>query len=331
MDVHYDDKPSMISETTWTRPNRFRSEAPLYLAAYGALQDSDAIVHFAFDGADWNVKPNFWMQPWTLMSPAMMGQFPAAALIYRQGLVTTGPLVADIDLNLKDTLALQGTPLPQDASFDELRLKDVPAGADLKPGQRLDPLLHYVGRTHVRFGDKPRGVRLNVPAGAIEHLKQIVRSATDELALDYGKGVLTLNAKRAQGASGDLRSAGAIDLRDVKLECDLDLAHIVLVPLDGQPLATSRRMLLQVMSEERNSGWRTEPAGNGLQRIASIGRNPWMIRSLRGTVQLKRPDGGALEALPLDPNGRVAGKAMPASSIQLEPGTIYYLIRAKSS
>ena len=57
MDVHYEDKPSMISETTWTRPNRFRSEAPIYLAAYGALQHSDAIIHFALDGANWAVRP----------------------------------------------------------------------------------------------------------------------------------------------------------------------------------------------------------------------------------------------------------------------------------
>src|SRR5258708_2572431 len=87
MDPHYDGKPSMISETTWNRPNRFRSEAPLYLAAFGALQHSDAIVHFAFDGANWAVKPGYWMQPWTLLSPAMLGQFPAAALLYRRGLV----------------------------------------------------------------------------------------------------------------------------------------------------------------------------------------------------------------------------------------------------
>ena len=80
----------MISETTWNRPNRYRSEAPLFYAAYGALQDSDAIVHFALDSADWSVKPGFFMQPWTLMSPAMMGQFPAAALIYRKGLVEPG-------------------------------------------------------------------------------------------------------------------------------------------------------------------------------------------------------------------------------------------------
>ena len=51
MDPSYDGKPSMISETTWNRPNRYRSEAPLFYAAYGALQDSDAIVHFALDTA----------------------------------------------------------------------------------------------------------------------------------------------------------------------------------------------------------------------------------------------------------------------------------------
>ena len=117
MDVHYDGKPSMISETTWERPNRFRSEAPLYLAVYGALQHSDAIVHFALDSRDWAVKPNYWMQPWTLMTPAMMGQFPAAALIFRRGLVTTGSVLADLRLSQEALLRLEGTPLPQDAAL----------------------------------------------------------------------------------------------------------------------------------------------------------------------------------------------------------------------
>ena len=38
MDITHDGKPSMISETTWNRPNRYRSAAPLYFACYGALQ-----------------------------------------------------------------------------------------------------------------------------------------------------------------------------------------------------------------------------------------------------------------------------------------------------
>src|SRR5262249_12600957 len=119
MDPHYDSKPSIISETTWNRPNRFRSEAPLYFAVFGALQNSDGIIHFALDGKDWSVKPGYWMQPWTLMSPAMIGQFPAAALIYRQGLISTADVIAEINLNKKEISALGGTPLPQDAALDE--------------------------------------------------------------------------------------------------------------------------------------------------------------------------------------------------------------------
>ena len=40
----------MISETTFNRPNRYRSEAPLYYAAYAALQDSGAVVHLRSTG-----------------------------------------------------------------------------------------------------------------------------------------------------------------------------------------------------------------------------------------------------------------------------------------
>ena len=72
------------------------------------LQDTDAIVHFALDSASWTVKPGFFMQPWTLMSPAMMGQFPAAALIYRKGLVATGDLLVDLNLKIGDLARLAG-------------------------------------------------------------------------------------------------------------------------------------------------------------------------------------------------------------------------------
>jgi hypothetical protein len=329
MDPQYDDKPSMISETTFTRPNRFRSEAPLYFAAYGALQDSDAIVHFAFDGARWAVKPNFWMQQWTLATPAMLGQFPAAALIYRQGLIATGEVLAEVKLSTNDLLRLKGTPLPQDASFDELRLKDVPQGTEVKPGQRLDPLLHYAGRAQVKFGNES-ATRVSDLKPLINHAAQTVTSSTHELTLDYARGVLTLNAPRAQGVSGALNEAGKVELRDLTISSDLDLAHIVAVALDNQPLATSRRILLQVMSEERTSAFETEAVNTTVKRIKNIGRDPWQVRRLAGTVVLKRSDAAQLKVTPLDFNGRPTGDADPARAIHLQPTTIYYLIAPSS-
>ena len=326
MDPHYAGKPSMISETTFNRPNRFRSEAPLYYAVYGALQDTDAIIHFALDGDHWTVKPGFFMQPWTLASPAMMGQFPAAALIYRRGLVTTGPVVAQVNLNTEDLIHLKGTPLPQDAALDELRLKDVPHGSEIKPDQRLDPLLHYAGRADVNFVTTPASVKIGELGGLINREKQTVNSATRELKLDYGKGLLVIDAASAQGASGALMSAGVVRTHDLVISSDMALGHIVAVSLDGLPIATSQRILLQVMSEEKASGFQTEDVSPGIERITNIGRDPWLVKKLRGTVIFNRPDANSLRVTALDLNGYPAVSAGTADDIKLQPETIYYLI-----
>jgi hypothetical protein len=244
MDPCYDGKPSMISETTFNRPNRFRSEAPLFYAAYGALQDSDAIVHFALDSSTWAVKPNFFMQPWTLLSPAMTGQFPAAALIYRWGLISPGDELVRLDLNLRDLGDLKGTPLPQDAALDELRLADVPPGKAMKPGGVIDPLVHFAGRVRVRFTTQPGAVNVVDVKRWIDRGARTVTSTNNQLKLDYGKGVLAIDAPSAQGVSGALGAAGPVELADVVVSSNLELGHIVAVSLDDRPLAESHRSLM---------------------------------------------------------------------------------------
>lgn len=326
MDIHYDGEPSMISETTFNRPNRYRSEAPLYYACYGALQDSNCIVHFALDGDRWSAKPGFFMQPWTLMSPAMMGQFPAAAMIYREGLVSAGEELVSLDLGVQDLENLKGTPMPQDASFDELRAKDVPQGTAIKPGNVVDPLVHYAGRTSVHFTSHTAPPRLRDLTPYVDRRHQTVTSTTGQLKLDYGKGTLTINAPAAQGISGDLQAAGATELKDLSIHSDMRLGHIVAVSLDGNPLASSRKILLQVMSEEQPSDFKTEPASQEARKILDIGHDPWLVRRLSGQVRFKRPDAAQLRVTALDFNGYPQGQLGSAETITLSPNVTYYLI-----
>ena len=156
-DPSYDGKPSMISETTFNRPNRYRSEAPLYYAAYGALQGSDAVVHFApRRRPTWSVKPGYFMQPWTLMSPAMMGQFPAAALIFRRGLVEPGDLLVDLDLKPRRPARPEGD-RPGPAGGARRAATGRTSAGRRRPagGPGIDPLVHYAGRTNVDFTTGP--------------------------------------------------------------------------------------------------------------------------------------------------------------------------------
>jgi len=222
---------------------------------------------------------------------------------------------------------LRGTPMPQDASFDELRLKDVPAGTTLKPSSVIDPLACYAGRTQVRFTDTGGPPRLVDLSAMIDHAGQTVVSSTHQLKLDYGKGTLIINAPAAQGVSGNLKSIGTVQTADVSIRSGMDLGQVIAIALDGKPLASSGRILLQVMSEERTSGYRTADAGNGKRRITDIGHDPWLVKELNGTVNFKCPDAGRLKVMPLDfdgyPTKRIAGSA---KEIQLDARTIYYLI-----
>jgi hypothetical protein len=327
MDVMVNSMPSMISETTWNRPNRYRGEAPLFYAVYGALQGTDSVVHFALDTATWQVKPAFFMQPWTLMSPTQMGQFPAAAFIYRQGLVKIGDLMADLPMKLEDILALKGTKLVQQANLDELRKADVVKGGTTTSEGAIDPLIHLVGRTHLRIDEKGGPSQIKPLASFINRDAQTVVSSTGEIKLDYGKGFLTVNAPSAQAASGNLKAGGPADLKDVVISSELELGHIVAVSLDGRPLAVSSKILVQAMTEEKASKFATESLGNGVMRVTDIGQDPWLFRDIQGTVAFKRPDAARLKVTALDFNGYPVSEVGQANKFNLLPDKVYYLIQ----
>jgi hypothetical protein len=80
MDVRYNNKPSTIGEINWTPPNRFRADLPFLIAAYGLLQGTDSSF-LATGKASWDET----LGKFSIRTPVIEGQFPAAALIYRKG------------------------------------------------------------------------------------------------------------------------------------------------------------------------------------------------------------------------------------------------------
>jgi hypothetical protein len=257
--------------------------------------------------------------------PVIMDQFPAAALIYRRGLVSEGAVLADIHLKLSDLLALKGTPLPQNAAFDELRLADVPQGTDIESGNRIDPLIHFAGRTNVTIGETDGTSTLKPLASLVDRERQRIRSSTGQVILDYGRGLMAVNAPKAQAAVGALREVPRITLADIQVESELELGAVTAVALDDQPLATSSRILLQVMSEEKNNDFKTAQEGD-VKRIVSIGRNPWLVKEIEGTVRFKRTDAATLRVTALDGNGDAIATLGNAREIKLLPNVLYYLL-----
>lgn len=324
MDVRYNNLPSTLSEVNWPTPNRYRADFPLVAAAYGALQGTDALYFFALGGPTWQgMHGKFGLQ-----TPAIVGQFPATALLYRKGLVQDGPPVVEASLAIPDLYALKGAPVKAPVSLEAFRAKDVPPG-QLAPvdAATIDPLAFLVGKVTLNLTPTPGPSKMANLVPFIDREKQVARSATGELSWNWADGRMVVAAPQAQGITGFLAKAGRLALPDVVIESPLEYGTVLVVSLDGKPIKTSGKLLVQVMSEDRNWGWKTS-APTGERTIQALGGPPILVKNLAGTVSLTRPDAASLKVTVLDANGYPAGKPGTggAKSLALKPDVLYYLI-----
>lgn len=77
---------------------------PLLCSAYASLQDSSGYFFFALSGPSWEQT----YTKFSLQTPAILAQFPAAAYIYRQGLLQVGATVVDAQLQISSLYQLNG-------------------------------------------------------------------------------------------------------------------------------------------------------------------------------------------------------------------------------
>lgn len=322
MDVRYNNLPSTITEINWAMPNRFRADFPLLAAAYGLLQGTDGFFFFATNRPGWEDS----LGKFSIASPVIVGQFPATALIYRKGLLQPGIPVADIPLKTQEILNLQGAPLTAPQNLDEFRAQDIPPGQELQSDRvsSIDPLAFLVGQVNLQFTQQGGTARQVELSKWIDRKAKTIRSSTDQLLWDYQRGTVTVNAPQVQGITGFLRQAGKQEFPQVRIDSEMDYGTVLLVSLDNQPLATSRRMLLQVMSEEQNFGWKT--SGTPRKTIQSVGSSAIVVRNLSGKISLLRPDAAAMKVTALDFNGYPVKQVGKASNFELQPATFYYLI-----
>jgi len=247
----------MVTENSWERPLRYRAEWPFLVATYASMMGVDGWNFFALNSSDWQHS----MTVWDLNNPTILGQFPATALMFRRGDVTEpGTPAVRETISLADAYAMKGTKLFAAGGRDLLwvaRIGDK-EGASPTGGYGLDPKAFFVGPVLQEFADGPSKLQTVDLAQYINTAKSTVRSMTGELAWDFGKGVVTVNTPRAQGATGFLKDAGRIELADIAIEAGNEYGTILAVSLDGLPLKASKRILLQAATWDQpvTAGWR---------------------------------------------------------------------------
>ena len=91
--------PFLVTETSWKNPNLYQTEGPFLVAAYQSLGGVDGVYWFDALETTWCTDPSrsFWpvgdsfaQHKWSCSTPSLLGMFPAAALVYRNGCVREG-------------------------------------------------------------------------------------------------------------------------------------------------------------------------------------------------------------------------------------------------
>ena len=314
--------PQIISEIGWPNPNRFKAEFPFLCATYGSLQGTDGHFLFAVGTGGWETS----VRKFPLSVPSILGQFPAAALMYRRGdLSQAKPVVHEV-LDLDALYDFKGSAVRTPQNLDELRRADVPPGG-ARTGKEIssfDPLSFYVGPVLRSFGtDKSKALVRDI-TDHIDRDAKTIRSLTGELLWNYGTGLVTVNTPRTQGATGFLAKAGRLDLADVVIESNNEFGTVLVTSLDGKPLASSTKILIQIMTEEKPFGWQVQG-----DRITNLGGYPLNVRNIDTVVTLKKSRLGKVSTL--DEHGYLrrtvkTSRSGPGLTTKLAPDAIYTIL-----
>jgi len=269
-------RPFVLSSTTWLLPNPYTVEGPLLNAACGALHALDGIYWFAATAPVYDVQPYFTftsvqgshpLKRWTISHPGLLSQFPAAALIFRQGLVDAAEVAVH-----------------ETRTFEDMCTRQAPRRTETYAALMTGRMTTAYHEDETACDTGAQAVVASSSHAATAPQVQLARAA----------GVMRINAPCAQGVVGFLDAAGGeFTLDDVVIRSSNEYAAIIAVALDDRPLAQSRRVLVQMGTVCEPTGWRTAPASTNSASpaltIESTGTMPWRLRTLAAELTIRNP------------------------------------------
>jgi hypothetical protein len=337
----------VITESDWVSPEGYQSEAAFLASVYQSLTGVSSLYWFAAGGTpQYDPDPYFNfltiqgshpLNKWTCSTPMIMGSFPAAALVYRQGYVKQGEPVVHEERSLQDMYERKDPILAEDKTFDPNRNTGNTGGKSILQ-KGVDPLAFLAGPVEVKYGGNPAASKTADLTRLINPAKSLVTSITGEVKLDYGSGICTVDAPAAQGACGFLAKKGQFALTSVNIQSTDEYASILCASMDEKAISVSKKVLIQITTRARPTGWSAKPADfksdDGKQtfhgyEILNTGSMPWRINACHATVTLKNP--GLSRAHILDAAGCIIGEAETAKAggslkVKLPPNALYVVV-----
>jgi len=287
-------KPYTVSEVNEPFPNDYAGEGIPILAAYGAMQDWDAIMWYTFEPKQDPAWKPYVGDPFDIsLDPVRLPELAAGALLFLRADVEKAKQTVDRSYTTQqvyDSMLLPSTERPY-----------------FTPGFPLWlPLEHEV---RISSFDGPP---TQSAAGGVA--PNPIRSDTGQLTWYHSApemGLVTVDSPRTQALIGFLRSGEAGD-GNLEAEVENKFCSIQLSSLDAKPISQSSRMLLIAGGRAENTGQRWNSAGTD---VSSWGGSPTLIEPVVGTLTLRHLEPArTIQLQAIDGSGQPIGA--PVSAIR---------------
>lgn len=320
--------PMIVSEGSWVPPLGYQSEGPFLISIFQSLTGIDGFYWFSAGEKQWQqpasangFRPS--IGKWVASTPELLGNFPAAALIYRKGYVEQGQPVVQEYRDLQDLWFRKPPTLWENPGFDPNRDSDAKPASDRHSNRVVNvfnPLAFLVGPVETTYSkNSPSNQSLDLTT-YINDTIGMIRSTTQQIQWDYRSGLCRLDTPKAQGVTGFFRQSKAVQLSDVHITSGNEYATILVVSLDDQPIINSRKLLVQVGTIARPSGWTQRELTWQDERgqvkkgfeVIDYGQAPWLLVDNDVSIQIQNPF--LRRGIVLDMNGLSRG------NVQMEAG-----------
>jgi len=289
-----EDRPLIMAEYSHPSPNEFKAEGPVLIACYGRLQDWDGIILHEYGRDIGNGKIDFAFELGD--DPATMAQIPAAARVFRDGLVDSS----------SNTLIV---PFWEDGAFDGEYgvLNDwwncLAQQYCYWNSKGVDPAWSLVRKTRMEFCET-QGECSTIPNPGPAPTS-VFNSDTGQLHWDMNSGLVTADAPGAQAAIGFVNTQ-QINLSSLQFNASgpTDFAAISLVPLDNADINASEKLLLTAVSRVKNTGMNPDPPQPQRElTLIDWGTSPVLLESVEAEVTLTLPQAITVRVYCLDETG----------------------------
>jgi hypothetical protein len=291
--LNFANKPFTVSEYNHVAPNRFRTEMPHTIAAYGGFHGMDGLMFFEYNGGtEWEADKldGFFA---VARDHSVMSLFPSCAYAYRYGLISEDNSPIEVNYSI-------------DGLFGLPRYDGLGRWGRYTPYDKRINLKHSI-RTGSYRATQTTDFQSLPSSGNSPYT-----TSNNETVLNTTTGVLKTITPRFTAISGFLQDNPNTVAGNLTLKSCNDFGSITWIALGESNLSNSKRSLLTISSKMQN----TNMIWNGLNTVSNNwGAAPSKIFALNTTLKLQI-QADSIRVYPLNTIGKESNykKFLPIST-----------------